>query len=263
MLLKGRGTSPFSFQLTTLDLILRFNPMKIACLFDGAGLARLGLEQAGHKVTGIELDPWKHYLSKFVGSGNSILADVTKVDLRSFDAVWASPPCQLRSSARTQGAPISAFAKDYLKWCLGLKKDILWVENIVSQTKSENGWGKLWNAGQFLEVPIQNRNRMIGGKYIDPHVFREYKRAYPGICPCITASEAKGCASDKRRASRFYGRKITVQEAAYHQGFVIPEAWLDIPEGFSKTSWNKQLYEAIGNGVPVYMAKAFGEAYPS
>ncbi len=38
--------------------------MNIAVLFDGAGLARLGLEQAGHTCTGIELDPLKHMLSK-------------------------------------------------------------------------------------------------------------------------------------------------------------------------------------------------------
>ena len=33
--------------------------MNIAVLFDGAGLARLGLEQAGHTCIGIELDPFR------------------------------------------------------------------------------------------------------------------------------------------------------------------------------------------------------------
>ena len=56
--------------------------MKIAVLFDGAGLARLGLEQAGHDCIGFELDPWKHYLSTWVGSGNCVLADARKVDLK-------------------------------------------------------------------------------------------------------------------------------------------------------------------------------------
>jgi site-specific DNA-cytosine methylase len=50
--------------------------LKIAVLFDGAGLARLGLEQAGHDCTGYEIDPAKHHLSRMVGSGNSVLADV-------------------------------------------------------------------------------------------------------------------------------------------------------------------------------------------
>ena len=97
--------------------------MNIAVLFDGAGLARLGLEQAGHTCTGFELDPNKHRLSLSVGSGNTSLADVRDFDLRSYDAAWCSPPCQLHSDARTQGAPISPFATDLLEWSLR------WQEN--------------------------------------------------------------------------------------------------------------------------------------
>ena len=237
--------------------------MNIACLFDGAGLARLGLEQAGHTVTGVELDPWKHYLSQYVGSGNSILADVTKVDLGSFDAVWASPPCQLRSSARTQGAPISSFAQDFLNWSLSLPHDVLWVENICSQKNSNNLWGQRWNLGMLdpQDPPRQSRNRIIGGRYLDPEPYRPYRKWYPGVCPCITASEVKGCASDKRRASRFYGRRLTVDECAYHQGFEIPDEWRAIPSNFTKAGWNRQLVESIGNSVPVWASKAFGEAY--
>ncbi|WP_409175624.1 hypothetical protein [Brevibacillus fortis] len=29
----------------------------------------------------------------------------------------------------------------------------------------------------------------------------------------------------------------------------------------TRADWEKNLYEAIGNGVPVYMAMAFGEVY--
>lgn len=236
--------------------------MKIACLFDGAGLARLGLERAGHSVVGYELDPWKHHLSQCVGSGNCILADVRDVDLSGFDAVWASPPCQFRSSARTQGLPNSLYATDLVEWSLELPHDILWVENVTVQGAGQNDWGKVWNAAQFMHVPIQNRNRVIGGRYPDPIVFREWKKAYPGVCPCVTATEYKGCASDKRRASRFYGRRLTIKDCAYHQGFEIPDAWLDVPQGWhgTETAWRNNIYEAIGNGVPVYMAEAFGRA---
>lgn len=236
--------------------------MKIAVLFDGAGLARLGLELAGHQCTGFELDPWKHYLSKSVGSGNSNLADATEVDLTKYDAVWASPPCQLHSSARTQGAPTSDYSTDFLDWSLKIPNDVLWVENVIPQGKMP-GWGTPWNAAQFMRIPIQNRNRMIGGRYEMPDVHREYSKAIPGICPCITASEYKGCATDSRRASRFYGRRLTIDECAYHMGFVIPQSWRDIPDGWNGTpgEWQRNLYEAIGNGVPVYMAQAFGEVY--
>jgi site-specific DNA-cytosine methylase len=236
--------------------------MQIAVLFDGAGLARLGLEQAGHDCTGFELDPLKHRLGQHVGSGNTYLADVRDVDLSRYDAVWASPPCQWASSARTQGDPVSDYAIDLLQWSLDLDVPVLWVENIMSQSKANNGWGTPYNAAQFTSVPLQNRNRIIGGHYREPLVYTSYRKAFAGVCPCITATEYKGCASDTRRASRFYGRRLTVDECAYHQGFEIPEAWRETPDGFTPGRWRQNLYEAIGNGVPVYMARGFGEMYP-
>lgn len=237
--------------------------MNILVMFDGVGLARLGLEKAGHICTGIELDPWKHYLSTWVGSGNCILDDVRNIDIRKYDAIWASPPCQWYSTARTQGEPISEYSVDLLSWCLNLDKNILWVENVLSF--KNNSWGYLYNAAQFLKEPIQNRNRIIGGKFKQPKLFRKYKKYYKGLnlCPCITASEYKGCATDNRRASRYYSRKLTMEECAYHQGFSIPRVWYLRPDKFegTKAKWIKNIYEGIGNGVPVYMAQAFGEVY--
>jgi len=241
--------------------------MKIACLFDGAGLARLGLEQAGHSVTGFELDPWKHHLGRLLGSGNTILADATTVDISRFDGVWASPPCQLRSSTRTQGDPVSQYAKDYLQWCLSLPHDLLWVENVVSWHLKENKWGKVWNFASLdpHDPPRQNRNRIVGGRHIEPMLYRSHRKTYKGICPCVTATEMlKGCASDKRRASRFYGRRLTINEMAYHMGLdEVPSKWLEPPSEWIGThkQWINQVAEGLGNGVPVWAAKAFGEYY--
>ena len=75
---------------------------RAAVLFDGAGFARLGLEQAGWECVGFELNPMAHWLSQFVGNGNVVMQDVRTVDLSGFDAVWASPPCQKRSVARSR-----------------------------------------------------------------------------------------------------------------------------------------------------------------
>lgn len=248
--------------------------MKIAVLFDGAGLARLGLEQAGHECVGVELCPKKHELSKRTGSGNSVLGDAKEFNLSGFDAVWASPPCATRSSVPKDltgrgGLRDPALQQDHLAWSLGIDVPVLWVENVTVQGATGNDWGITYNAAQFTEVPLQNRNRVIGGRHPAPKVYREYKRwAGLGVCPCITATEYKGCASDRMRASRHYGRKLTVQECAHHMGLEIPEAWFEIPDWFMTDipqrnrviQWERNIYEAIGNGVPVYMARAFGEA---
>ena len=270
--------------------------MRIAVLFDGAGLARLGLEQAGHECIGVELDPVAHHLGQFVGEGECLLGDVRgdtymQVVKDWADAVWASPPCQKRSSARTQGEPTSDYSEDLLEWSLGLRDryphlKTLWVENIKSQKAEENTWGTLWNAAQFGSQPKQNRQRVIGGEYPNPTVQRAFKTYYRelDLCPCVTATEYKGCASDKRRASRYYGRKLTLQEVAFHMGMPIhvepvdrvmqiddtydplegyvPEGWKQKPEWFLGTNveWRNAQYTALGNGVPVWMAKAFGTA---
>jgi site-specific DNA-cytosine methylase len=239
--------------------------MRIAVLFDGAGLARLGLEKAGHDCTGYELNPVAHRLSKSVGSGKCILADVRDVDYSEYEGAWCSPPCQRISSARTQGPPISPYSDNLLDWSLSLAERFpnlktLWVENVTIQGSKGNDWGRVYNAAQFLPEPIQNRNRIVGGVYPEPVVFHSYRKAFKGVCPCITATEYKGCASDSRRASRFYGRRLSIDECAYHQGFEIPDTWRTSYNGFTKGEWNRELYTAIGNGVPVYMAYAFGLA---
>jgi site-specific DNA-cytosine methylase len=245
--------------------------MKIAVLFDGAGLSRLGLELAGHDCTGFELDPAKHHLSTFIGSGNCVLADATRVDLEPYEAIWMSPPCQTRSSARTQGSPTSQYAADLLDWALSITVSypdkLTWIENVLPQGETPI-WGRRYNAAQFLQSPIQNRPRMIGGRHPAPTVYRHYKSSYSelNLCPTITATEYKGCASDTRRASRYYGRRLTEVECAFHQGLKIPREWRTKPDWYTPAksrhpfNWTHQIYEAIGNGVPVYMARAFGEA---
>jgi site-specific DNA-cytosine methylase len=231
-----------------------------AVLFDGAGLARLGLELAGWSCVGVELNPVAHHLSTKVGSGNCVLANVDQVDLDGFDAVWASPPCQWGSQARTQGLPESDFSCHMVEWALALKSPILWVENVMARESRFNTWGKVWNAAQFTDEPMQNRNRIVGGRYPDPKVFRPYQKTFKNTVPTIVATEYKGSAGDKRRASRHFGRKLTVEECAYYQGFEIPPTWWEPLPGFSPAKWRNELYRAIGNGVPCYMSYAFGQA---
>lgn len=264
--------------------------MKIVILYDGAGLARLGLEQAGHECVGVELDPWKHHLSKFVGSGSCILGDALKFDTSGYAAVWASPPCQKRSDANTNQMTgdrenQKSLYREYdemLEHALSLKNPILWVENVISKYY-DNSWGQKYNAAQFMKSPIQLRSRIIGGRFKEPRVFRPYKKTYlelGKVCPAIMAAQGQGGYAPRfKRAEGFYGRKMTLEECAYHQGFEVPKEWYEIPDGFvgsinktksqrlgrvvkyTKSDWMVVLFEAIGNGVPVYMARAFGVQY--
>ncbi len=234
--------------------------MKIAVLFDGAGLARLGLEQAGHQCTGFEISPLKHLLSLHVGSGNCVHADAREVDLSGFDAIWASPPCQQRSVANTQHTISSPYADpSLLAWALTLPHDILWVENVPVSAQADR-WGKRWNAAQFLEQPRQNRVRIVGGRHKLPEVYWEYRRFYKGLSHAIIAHEYGG-ADMNFTASQAFGRDLSIAECGYYQGLDIPEAWYHVPEGVTGLRWRINIYEAIGNGVPVYMSYAFGKRY--
>jgi site-specific DNA-cytosine methylase len=238
--------------------------VKVAVLFDGAGLARLGLEQAGLDCVGVEIDPVKHHLSRMVGSGRCVLGDALTFDLSSYDAVWASPPCQ-RHSRSLQHQPTSELAGDFLDWSLALPHDVLWVENV--RIRGKKPFGRLYNAAQF--APLQSRVRVVGGRYPEPEVTCRFRAVFPGICPTVMATEWKACKGPCKRlgtgrgccntrAARFYRRRMTIEECAYHQGFDIPAGWHEPPLSVSR--WRRNLYEAVGNGVPVYMARAFGEA---
>lgn len=57
-------------------------------LYCGAGGVSYGLRKAGFRVIGIDLEKQPNYRFPF------IRADIKNIDFRSFDFIWASPPCQ-------------------------------------------------------------------------------------------------------------------------------------------------------------------------
>jgi DNA (cytosine-5)-methyltransferase 1 len=101
-------------------------------LFCGAGGATRGLQLAGFHVTGIDSKPQPRYIGDAFIQADALNSPV---DLRRFDFIWASPPCQaftaLRHLQTTMHGP-----KDY--------------PNLIPQTRE-----LLNRAG----VPFANRER--------------------------------------------------------------------------------------------------------
>lgn len=85
-------------------------PLRLLDIFSGAGLAAIGYHQAGWEVTGVDIVSQPRYPFRHIqADALEILADVQYIR-SNFDAIHASPPCQLYSVAT---APQRAKGKQY------------------------------------------------------------------------------------------------------------------------------------------------------
>eukprot|EP00002_Diphylleia_rotans_P032382 TRINITY_DN6797_c0_g1_i1.p1 TRINITY_DN6797_c0_g1~~TRINITY_DN6797_c0_g1_i1.p1 ORF type:complete len:908 (+),score=141.85 TRINITY_DN6797_c0_g1_i1:359-3082(+) len=251
--------------------------LDVAVLFDGPGFARYGLELAGHNCVGFEIDPIAHYLSSYIGSRKTYHQDIWNLNiLDQFHAIWISPPIEQKESSTVRSG-FSVHRGDVLGWALRLytrfRDKVIWIETGSLPGSGSNQWGDTYNAGQFLQHLVpgprgtgQNRNRVIGGRYPPPLVWRRYMKSYPGVCPYITTTEYKPYTGEANRASRFYGRQLQLQECAERMGLDrVPQEWMTPMPSFkgSQADWMHEVYRVVGTGVPIYMARAFGEVCAS
>jgi len=68
--------------------------------------------------------------------------------------------------------------------------------------------------------------------------------------PTVTATEGRGCATDARRASRAFGRRLTPDEAA------LLQAWPEVIPHLTTARTAEDRYRIVGNAVPPPLARA-------
>ena len=159
-------------------------------LFAGAGFSSVGLALAGYLITAVELDEKKCYLHSFMkpAAEKIICADVRSLTpqfLQQWSQIWLSPPCQQRSVMRVSSKKVGAASErgfDFVNWCLENTRhcDVVWIENVYNTNTiaQDSEWATQWNAAQFSPIPLQCRQRLVGGKYPMPRVFRKHHRSY-------------------------------------------------------------------------------------
>lgn len=99
--------------------------MKVLDLFCGGGGAGMGLHLAGCEVIGVDINPQPKYPFKF------IQADALTFDLKGYDFIWASPPCQAFTKAKNLQGNKHPDYVDIIRQRLKKSKKPYCIENVV------------------------------------------------------------------------------------------------------------------------------------
>ena len=211
-------------------------------LFCGGGGACLGMMQAGFEVVGVDIKPHKNYPGTFIQADSLKLP----INLRDFDFIWASPPCQLFSPATNCNRKV-----------LDKTQKIAKYPNLIPETRklvANHRWTCIENVpnapirkdviltGRSMGLPRIDRKRIFETSFfmlyptpiLAPR--KDWERGY--MCSITTSLGCKSHFYPRKRAG--LPGKLPVWEANEVMG---------IPEGFRLTG------KEIGEAVPPPYAK--------
>lgn len=115
--------------------------LKALDLFCCAGGASAGLVRAGFEVHGVDLAPQPEYPWRF------LQADALSVEMRGFDLIWASPPCQAHSRATK-------------RW-----KDAVHLDLIPATRARLKASGALYIIENVIGAPLDNPVMLCGSMF--------------------------------------------------------------------------------------------------
>lgn len=122
--------------------------MKLLDLYCGAGGAAMGYRQAGWDVVGIDIKEQPRYPFEFRQGDIVKMMSAGALDLDEFDAVHASPPCQLFSS-HTQASGKRAHH----------------VDALTPTRQYLQGWGGLWVIENVPTAPLRQPLVLCGSEF--------------------------------------------------------------------------------------------------
>jgi DNA (cytosine-5)-methyltransferase 1 len=168
---------------------------KILDLYCGAGGTGAGIMQAGFHVTGVDIEQQDSYPGLFI---HKDILDLELDFVKSFDAIWASPPCQSYSwssaGRRNEGYQYSDLVVE-TRWLLEDSGLPYIIENVMG-------------------APLLNPVRLCGTMFPELKVFRHRIFESNKELKVEMKCNHKGCKAKERRPDN--GNFFTV--AGHHVG---------------------------------------------
>ena len=227
-------------------------------LFCGAGGVCAGLQQAGFEVTGIDIKPQIDYPGTFI-QGDALNP---WVQMKDFDFIWASPPCQgysiANNSHKVEHPQLIEATREMLA-----EHPMTCIENVTSAPIRED---------LVLTLPMFNN-------FTHPHR-RIFELSFFAYQPFPLWKGKKTCAEQPERFSKEHLKFIIEREPRFYQRYfanlvsAAGHGWPDTQMGEKRkrlglpgTTTLKELEVALGiyhiqSGASAYRRAALNNAVP-